>query len=124
MEGVHTPSGSIFIEIHNTHKWRSESVRQHHKEILEARRKDGAHHDQLTRTDRKRVSAINKSKKTLKKLKTKISAAKAITAKAKQDESDQELSSEDDADADQAGNAFGGRESVVKKKKKKKGKKG
>ena len=121
-EGVHTPSGSIFIGIYDAAKWRSESVRKHHKEILEARKKDGAQDDQLTRTDKKRVSAINKSKKTLKKLKTKISAAKAIIAKAKQDESDQEVSSEDDADADQAGNAFGGRESVVKKKKKKKGK--
>ena len=81
-------------------------------------KQDGVHHDQLIRAGRKEVSSINKSKNTLKKLKTRISAARAIIAKAKRDESDEEVSSDDDSDIHQAGNAFGGRESVVKKKKK------
>ena len=104
---MHTPSGLIFIGICDSHKWRSESVRPHHKEILEARSKDTTHPNQLSRTEKKRLSAINRSKKVLKKLKTKISAAKAIIASAKQDESDDEVSSDDDADIHQAGNAFG-----------------
>ena len=100
-------------------EWRSESVKPYHKEIIEARSKDTKCSNQLSRTEKKCISAINRSKKVLKKLETQTSAAKATIASTERDDSGDEVSSDEDVDNHQAGNAFGGKESVVKKKKKK-----
>ena len=115
-EGVHTPSGSIFIGNYDSNKWHSESVKPYHKEIIDARSKDKS--NQPSRSEKKRVNAVRRSKKKLKKLKKLISAAKVTIASTKRNDSSDDGSSDEEDNDSKAGNAFGGKNSVVKKKKK------
>ena len=115
-EGVHTPDGSIYIGNYDGNKWHSDAVRPYHSEITQARGKDG---NQPTRNDKKRVNAIKRSKRKLKKLKSQISAAKLKVAAAKTGGADNGDCNCDDDDADggaQAGNEFGGKRAAKKKK--------
>ena len=112
--GVHMPDGSLYIGNYTTEQWRSAAVRPHHKEILEARRKDAGGNG--GKGDGKRQSsAIKNSRRKLKKLKAKIASVEAKVASlssnsgTKVKDSDE---SRDDASTNaNAGDSFGGKRS-------------
>ena len=106
--GVHTPNGSIFIGQYDGNKWRSDSVKPYHKQIMDARA-SGNHGDQTARSQKRRINAIKRNNKKLKSLESKISAAKVQLEKSK---SNQVLLADDKDDKDyNAGNSFGGKNS-------------
>ena len=130
--GVSTVDGSIFIGSYDKEKWFSDSVKQCHQEIINARgshsdsvkqhhqgitnprgSNDGGGKRQESRGQKRRANAIKRSKKRLKSLKAKIAAAKI---QLKDDSDDDKDSNQDDKDADNnAGNAFGGRRGKKKR---------
>ena len=109
--GVHTPDGSIFIGSYDREKWQDESVRQHHHKIIEARNKGEAGHIKKNRTNKRKVNAIKSNKKKLEKLQAQIAAAKIQVKKVTFGQDD---SSDNDTPENQAGNAFGGKNSKRK----------
>ena len=110
--GVYTPNGSIFTGDYPKSKWKSDSVKPFHKQIMEARKAENGDHQ--TRSQKRRVNAIKRTNKKLKSLETKISAAKlqleeAVSAGKKVSFSD-DKEKKDESDND-AGNSFGGKNS-------------
>ena len=70
--GVHTADGSIFIGSYDKEKWLSDSVKQYHQEIINARGSDdGGGKNQDSRSQKRRTNAIKRNKRKLKKLKSK-----------------------------------------------------
>lgn len=113
--GVHTSDGSIYIGNYDSDKWSSESVRKHHKEIFEARSKDGGGKgnggDYQSRKLKRTVNAIKRKQKKLKSLNTELDAAKV--AKAKVVGNGTERKSERSEAGTNAGDEFGGRRSMA-----------
>ena len=106
--GVHTPDGSIFIGQYDGNKWRSDSVKPYHKQIMDARA-SGNHSDQTARSQKRWINAMKRNNKKLKSLESKISAAKVQLEEAK---SNQVSFADDKDDKDyNAGNSFGGKNS-------------
>ena len=89
-----------------------ELVKQHHKEILDARNNsdDGGRKSEGgsfgSRTQKRRTNAVKRNKKKLKTLEAQISAAGSNPQSAA---SAPHVTFADDADNNHAGNAFGGR---------------
>ena len=107
--GVHASDGSIFIGSYGKDQWLSDSVKEYHSEIIEARKKQGG---APSRTQKRKVNAVKRQKKKLKKLEAKISAAESKVRSIKSEESEAEVKEED------AGNNFGGKRSKAKNKEK------
>ena len=112
--GVYTSDGSIFIGKYDPSRWNSDSVRQHQKEILEARssstndggKSDG--HNFSSRGQKRRTNAIKRNKKKLKALEAQISAAKS-TLQSNEIFTPKTVHFADEPDRNHAGDAFGGR---------------
>ena len=121
---VFTSDGSVFIGSYDESKWKSESVRQYHKEILEARedtkgdkgnggsrgggRGNGGKKSQ---GDKRSINAIKRNKKKLKTLKEKISAIQSKI----DDVGDGKEDDGKDSPSDNARDAFGGKRSKKNK---------
>ena len=106
---VDASDGSIFIGSYGKDQWLSDSVKEYHSEIIEARKKQGG---APSRTQKRKVNAVKRQKKKLKKLEAKISAAESKVRSIKSEESEAEVKEED------AGNNFGGKRSKAKNKEK------
>jgi len=109
--GVHCPDGSIYIGTYSKDQWLSDSVKPHWDEIKEARSKTKGGDGQMSRSGKRRVNAIKREKRKLKKIKAKVAAVK-------QELKDEEGSGDDKEDnnaKDNAGNAFGGKRTKGKK---------
>ena len=109
--GVHTPDGSIFIGSYDREKWQDETVKQYHHKIIEARDKGEAGYVKKSRSNKRKVNAIKRNKKQLEKLQAQIAAAKIQIKKVT---FGQDLASDIDTPNNQAGNAFGGKNSKRK----------
>ena len=73
--GVYTPNGSIYIGSYESSKWKSDSVRPHWKEILEARGKS------LRKVPKKHVRAVKRKLTKLRQLNKMIQIAVAKVEK-------------------------------------------
>ena len=106
--GVFASDGSIYIGSYGRDKWQSESVKQYHQQIIDARNADGGGNggsNHSSRSQKRRANAIKRNKKKLKTLTAKISAAKA-----KLKSTGEEVSEDEESDNDNhAGDAFGGK---------------
>jgi len=109
--GVHCSDGSVYIGTYSKDQWLSDSVKPHWDEIKEARSKTKSSDGQLSRSGKRRVNAIKREKRKLKKIKAKVAAVKQ-ELKDKEGSSDEK---DDDAAKDNAGNAFGGKRTKGKK---------
>ena len=110
-QGLYMSDGSMFIGNYKSDKWNSDSVKPFHKEITTARGSEGKTY---SRSEKKRVNAVKRNKKKLKKLKSQISAAKTKVAAITKDNDEGNNDGDDDGDFN-AGDSFGGKSSVKKK---------
>lgn len=109
--GVHTQDGSIYIGGYDNEKWLSDSVKPHHKEILEARQKgNDGRKGGTSRNDRRRTSAVKRNKRKLTKLKAKLKIAQA-KVKGMTENKEDSNNSETEEKGDRAGDSFGGEKS-------------
>ena len=107
-QGVHTPEGAVFIGNYDRNKWHHDSVKPYHQEILQARSSDGGG-NAPSRGQKRRVNALKRNQKKLKRLNEKIAAAKATLQEATKDK---ETPKNDNKEKpNDAGNAFGGKNS-------------
>ncbi len=118
-EGVHTANGSIFIGNYDPSEWNHPTVKPHQQEILNAREasKNGNNnsggHNRSYNSKKRIANSIKANKRALKKLRLRISEAKATLAQ-KESESQNNKDSGTPASTQsdhQAGNSFGGRKS-------------
>ena len=80
-EGVHTSDGSIFIGNYSDGRWSSDTVRPHHKEILEARKQEGGGpSDNNSHKDKRYTSALKRNKRKWEKLNAQVSSMKTQIA--------------------------------------------
>ena len=111
-QGAHKDDGTLFIGNYTADAWRSDSVKPYHQEILNARSTDGGgssgdganNGGHNSRSHKRRIKAIKRNKKKLHKLNQQIAAAKAQLK-------DTSATEAADSDGDNAGNAFGGKNS-------------
>ena len=115
--GVHTSDGSIFIGNYDTNKWKSDSVKPYHKQILDARSQEGGgnNNSHPSRRDKRRTNALKRSKSKIKKLKTQLQISAAKLEKAGVTGADNDKEDEEVGDSDKAGDSFGGRRSKSNK---------
>ena len=114
--GVYNSNGEMFIGSYSRDQWFDESVKPHHQEIRKARENDPE--TNALKGDKRRrnananrnVNAIRRKKKKLKALNQKIAAAKVTFADPIQSKVDTD-SSKDTNKNNNAGDAFGGKNS-------------
>jgi hypothetical protein len=114
--GVHTSDGSIYIGSYDRYKWQSDSVRQYHQEILQARNSHGGGNGNergghSSRNEKRRLNAIKRNKKKLKKLETKIAAMKSQVTESDKDNTSDDKDKGKESKSGNAGDAFGGKKS-------------
>ena len=115
-QGVHMPDGTVFIGSYPAARWNSDTVRPHRQEIINARgsSQDGSKNENgnQSRSAKRRINAVQRNKKKLQKLNSKIAVAKATlkTAQLSLDDNNED----DDSDSGNAGDAFGGKNSKRK----------
>ena len=116
-------NGKIFIGNYTGNKWYDESVKPYHQQIKDARVKDKNNTTSGSNNYKpKYQKSVNKALRKLKKLKAKVEKLnenkrklQATTTVSNASADDSDRSSDDEAN-DQAGTAFGGRQSVSRKK--------
>lgn len=120
-EGVYTSDGSLFIGNYSDNRWHSDSVKPFHKEILEARKKDGGsgnyNSSNKSRADKRRTNAVKRNKRKLKKMSSQMSAMKTTISKLTKDGDGDDSDRESDKDHNHAGDSFGGKKAAKKAKK-------
>ena len=115
-QGVHMPDGTVFIGSYPAARWNSDTVQPHRQEIINARgsSQDGSKNENgnQSRSAKRRINAVQRNKKKLQKLNSKIAVAKATlkTAQLSLDDNNED----DDSDSGNAGDAFGGKNSKRK----------
>ena len=117
-QGVHKADGSLFIGNYSADQWRSDSVKPYHNEIMKARSNDGGGNTDNdgnggthSRSQKRRVNAIKRNKKKLKKLNQKIAAAKSELEDLPRKEETTTKVAKVHFEDQNAGDAFGGKKS-------------
>ena len=77
--GVHTNDGSVFIGTYSKDQWTSDTVKPHWDEIKKARSESKGDGGQPSRSGKRRINAIKREKKKLKKLKAQVAAIQQTT---------------------------------------------
>jgi len=117
-QGVHKADGSLFIGNYSADQWHSDSVKPYHNEIMKARSNDGGGNTDNdgnggthSRSQKRRVNAIKRNKKKLKKLNQKIAAAKSELEDLPRKEETTTKVAKVHFEDQNAGDAFGGKKS-------------
>ena len=111
--GVHTNDGSVFIGTYSKDQWTSDAVKPHWDEIKKARLESKGDGSQPSRSGKRRINAIKREKKKLKKLKAQVAAIQQTTAS--NDDEATDADTDNDNPDNNAGNAFGGKRTKAKK---------
>ena len=111
--GVHTNDGSVFIGTYSKDQWTSDAVKPHWDEIKKARSESKGDGSQPSRSGKRRINAIKREKKKLKKLKAQVAAIQQTTAS--DDDEATDANTNNDKPNNNAGNAFGGKRTKAKK---------
>ena len=115
-------NGKIFIGNYTGNKWYDESVKPYHQQIKNARARDKNQPTNGSTPKPKYQKSVDKALRKLKKLKAKVEKLNEnkrklqATTTASNNSADDSDGSSDDGTNDQAGTAFGGRQSVSRKK--------